>query len=101
MGVPASGYTITPIVISNVMYLPVQGTIIVALKADAGNELWKFDLEDIAGIGPNPSAGGRGISYWPGTARSRAANRDLDRPTGSWCSSTRRPASRFPARRAS
>src|SRR5437867_4398141 len=27
-GAPANGYTITPIVISNVMYLPIQGTTI-------------------------------------------------------------------------
>jgi glucose dehydrogenase len=65
---PASGYTVTPIVVNNVMYLPVQGSTIVALKADTGTELWKFDLKTIPGIGPNPSAGGRGISYWPGTA---------------------------------
>jgi len=68
-GAPANGYTATPIVINNVMYLPVRGTTIVALKADAGAELWKFDLKSIAGLGPNPSAGGRGISYWPGTAQ--------------------------------
>ena len=68
-GAPAAGYTITPIVISNVMYLPVQGSIIVALQADSGKELWKFDLKTLPGIGLNPSAGGRGISYWPGTAR--------------------------------
>ena len=67
MGAPASGYTITPIVVNNVMYLPIQGSTIVALKADAGTELWKFDLKTIPGIAPNPSAGGRGISYWPGT----------------------------------
>jgi glucose dehydrogenase len=68
-GAPASGYTITPIVVNNVMYLPVQGTIIVALAADSGKELWKFDLKSIEALAPNPSAGGRGISYWPGTAR--------------------------------
>src|SRR5918995_222732 len=67
-GAPATGYTITPIVVNNVMYLPVQGSTIVALKADAGTELWKFDLKTIPGIGANPSAGGRGISYWPGTS---------------------------------
>jgi glucose dehydrogenase len=66
-GAPASGYTITPIVINNVMYLPIQGSTIVALKADTGTELWKFDLKTLPGIAPNPSAGGRGISYWPGT----------------------------------
>jgi quinoprotein glucose dehydrogenase len=69
MGVPASGYTVTPIVVQNVMYFPVQGTTIVALQADSGKELWKFDLKDLKGIAPNPSAGGRGISYWAGTGR--------------------------------
>jgi quinoprotein glucose dehydrogenase len=68
-GSPAAGYTITPIVVDNVMYLPVQGSIIVALQADSGKELWKFDLKTLPDIGPNPSAGGRGISYWPGTSR--------------------------------
>src|SRR5688500_2033586 len=69
LGVPASGYTVTPIVVNNVMYFPVQGSTIVALKADTGVEVWKSDLTKIAGIGPNPSAGGRGISYWAGTPR--------------------------------
>jgi glucose dehydrogenase len=68
-GAPAAGYTITPIVINNVMYLPVQGSIIVALQADSGKELWKTDLKSLEGLGTNPSAGGRGISYWAGTAR--------------------------------
>src|SRR3954469_15878976 len=69
MGVPAAGYTITPIVINRVMYLPVNGTVITALQADTGKELWKYDLKNVKGIAPNPSAGGRGISYWPGTGR--------------------------------
>lgn len=65
----ASGeYTVTPIVVGNVMYLPHQ-TRIIALKADAGAELWVTDLKAIKGLGPNPSAGGRGISYWRGTAQ--------------------------------
>jgi quinoprotein glucose dehydrogenase len=68
MGIPAAGYTVTPIVVGNVMYFPV-GTTIVGLQADSGKELWKFDLKTLKDIGPNPSAGGRGISYWPGTAR--------------------------------
>src|SRR5262245_53151228 len=59
-------YTVTPIVVSNVLYFPV-GTNIIALQADTGKELWKSDLKAIAALGPNPSAGGRGISYWPGT----------------------------------
>ena len=59
-------YTVTPIVISNVLYFPVA-TSIVALQADTGKELWKSDLMKIPALGPNPSAGGRGISYWAGT----------------------------------
>jgi hypothetical protein len=47
----------------------VLGSTIVALRADAGTELWKFDLKTIPGIGFNPSSGGRGMSYWPGTAQ--------------------------------
>lgn len=69
LGVPANGYTVTPIVIANTLYLPV-GTTIVALKADTGKDVWKFDLASIPSLAnSNPSAGGRGISYWPGTAR--------------------------------
>src|SRR5947207_11877559 len=48
-GAPANGYTATPIVINSIMYLPVRGTTIVALKADAGTELWKFDLKTLPG----------------------------------------------------
>jgi glucose dehydrogenase len=69
LGVPASGYTVTPIVINNAMYLP-AGTTIISLKADTGTELWKFDLASIPAIAStNPSPGGRGISYWSGTAQ--------------------------------
>ena len=68
MGIPAAGYTVTPIVVGNVMYFPV-GTTIVGLQADTGKEVWKFDLKTLKDLGPNPSAGGRGISYWPGTTR--------------------------------
>jgi glucose dehydrogenase len=63
------GYTVTPIVVGNVLYFPV-GTTIVALQADSGKEIWKSDLKLIPALGPNPSAGGRGISYWPGTPAS-------------------------------
>ena len=69
LGAPATGYTITPIVVSNVMYLPVRGSVITALQADTGTELWKTDLKTIPDLGANPSAGGRGLSYWPGDAQ--------------------------------
>src|SRR5579872_3650114 len=66
MGAPGNGYSVTPLVADNVMFLPVRNTTIVALRADTGKELWKTDLASLAGIAPNPSAGGRGISYWAG-----------------------------------
>src|SRR4030095_5063173 len=72
-GAPAAGYTITPIVVNNVMYFPIQGSTIVALKADAGTELWQFDLKSIPGSATNPSAGVRGISYWPGVEQKLAS----------------------------
>jgi quinoprotein glucose dehydrogenase len=68
-GVPANGYQHTPIVISNVMYLPIQnGTIVAALQADTGKELWKTELKSIPGVPATSSMGQRGPSYWPGTA---------------------------------
>ena len=68
LGTP-SGYTVTPIAVNNTLYFPVGGSTIVALKADAGTEVWKFDLKSLTALGTNPSAGGRGISYWPGDGR--------------------------------
>jgi quinoprotein glucose dehydrogenase len=68
LGIPATAYAVTPIVVNNIMYLPAQ-TKIIALKADSGTELWKFDIKSLPDVGPNPSAGQRGISYWPGTGQ--------------------------------
>ena len=73
MGVPATGYTITPIVIGNVMYLPIQGTIVVALQADTGKELWKYDLKNLKD-GPGPSAGGAGSRTGSARRASRRAS---------------------------
>jgi glucose dehydrogenase len=61
------GYSVTPIVVNNVMYLPVRSSTVVALRADTGAEVWTADLVGIPGIGANASAGTRGLSYWPGT----------------------------------
>jgi glucose dehydrogenase len=64
-----SDFAMTPLAVNNVLYFP-QGSNIVALKADAGTELWKFDLRTVTEFGGVvPSAGGRGISYWPGSAQ--------------------------------
>jgi PQQ-dependent dehydrogenase (methanol/ethanol family) len=51
----------TPIVADHVLYFPTQGQKIVAVEAETGRELWKFDPK-------SRSRELRGVSYWPGTA---------------------------------
>jgi quinoprotein glucose dehydrogenase len=55
-GDPATGrgYSVTPIVINDLMYLPVRGSVIVALRSGTGEEEWTSDLNDIDGIGMPP-----------------------------------------------
>jgi quinoprotein glucose dehydrogenase len=56
---PASAVNeITPIVVNGVMYLP-SGKRVVALEADTGKEVWRYDLK--SGL-----ASQRGVAYWPG-----------------------------------
>ena len=60
------GWAITPLVIDNVMYFPTWLGKLVALNAETGKEIWKFDLSTIV---KNAKYAPRGISYWPGDAR--------------------------------
>jgi glucose dehydrogenase len=57
---PAAGTLneVTPIVVNGVMYLP-AGNRVVALDADTGAEIWRYELG-------NAIASQRGVSYWPG-----------------------------------
>src|SRR5690349_16017642 len=52
-----------PIIIDNVMYFASGGSI-VAVKADSGTEVWKFQLNQAAPGAPVR----RGLTYWPGDA---------------------------------
>ena len=65
---PASSFEIfqevTPIVVNGVMYLP-SGNRVVALEADTGKEIWRYEL-------PEGLASFRGVAYWPGDAPSTA-----------------------------
>jgi len=47
----------TPIVVDNVLYLPV-GNAVVALEADSGSEIWRHPVTD--------GAARRAVSWWPG-----------------------------------
>src|SRR6185369_10191330 len=65
---PASSFEIfqevTPNVVNGVMYLP-SGNRVVALEADTGKEIWRYEL-------PEGLASFRGVAYWPGDAPSTA-----------------------------
>jgi quinoprotein glucose dehydrogenase len=54
-----------PIVINNTMYFVAGGRTVVALKADAGTEIWKYSLAEAS---PGVSQR-RGLTYWPGDAQ--------------------------------
>ena len=60
------GWSVTPLVIDNVMYFGTYAGKLVALNAETGAELWKFDLKTIS---PSGRYSPRGISYWPGDAQ--------------------------------
>jgi glucose dehydrogenase len=60
------GWSVTPLVIDNVMYVATYAGKLVALNAETGVEIWKFDLKTIASVGRYSP---RGISYWPGDAQ--------------------------------
>jgi len=55
----------TPIVIGNVLFTPTIQHTIVALEADTGKEIWKYDLGRASGTM-------RGVSFWPGDSQAPA-----------------------------
>jgi quinoprotein glucose dehydrogenase len=61
----ASGTSeLTPVVVKGVLYLSAQ-TRVMALEADTGKEIWRYDVQ--AG-----AASPRGVSYWPGDRQNPA-----------------------------
>jgi len=63
------GWSVTPLVIDNVMYFSTYAGKLVALDAETGAEIWKFDLKTVSSAGRYSP---RGISYWPGDAQTPA-----------------------------
>ncbi len=64
------GWQVTPLVINGVMYFSTMGGKLVALNADTGAELWKFDGKTAS---PSGRFAARGISYWAGDAQTPPA----------------------------
>ncbi len=62
-GEVASSYEVTPLVIGTVMYFTTPNERVVALDAETGKEIWKYD--------PATKQRGtqRGVSYWPGDGK--------------------------------
>jgi len=60
------GWSVTPLVVDGVMYFGTYLGKLVALNAETGAELWKFDLKTVSSSGRYSP---RGISYWPGDAQ--------------------------------
>lgn len=57
---------VTPLVVGGTMYLPTPYGHVVALDADTGKELWKFEVPG------NGRASFRGVAYWPGDSKTGA-----------------------------
>jgi glucose dehydrogenase len=53
---------VTPIVIDGVMYLPARGNEVLALDADTGKEIWRYQMPQFV------ATEARGVAYWPGEA---------------------------------
>ncbi len=53
---------VTPIVVNGVMYLPARGNQVLALDADSGKEIWRYQMP------PTVTTTARGVAYWPGEA---------------------------------
>jgi glucose dehydrogenase len=59
-GPAGSNPQVTPIVVNGVMYLPARGNQVLAIDADTGKEVWRYEMP--AGV----STTARGVAYWPG-----------------------------------
>jgi quinoprotein glucose dehydrogenase len=57
----------TPIVVDGVMYISTPAGNVVALRAETGEVVWKF--EPMRGVSPAPFHQHRGVSYWEGPSR--------------------------------
>jgi quinoprotein glucose dehydrogenase len=54
----------TPLVIANTLYFSTPANRVIALEADTGRELWRYDPH--AAFGNVKSRQHRGVAYWPG-----------------------------------
>ena len=61
-----ASFSATPLVVGGLMYLTTPSSRVIALDAETGRELWKFDPQagrDVRGFNSH-----RGVAYWEGRA---------------------------------
>src|SRR3989441_4014471 len=59
-----ASFSCTPLVVNGVMYLSTPSSRVIALEAETGKEIWKFDPQ--AGKKEREFNSHRGVSYWEG-----------------------------------
>src|SRR5204863_5405243 len=59
-----ASFSCTPLVVNGVMYLSTPSSRVIALDAETGNEIWKFDPQ--AGKKEREFNSHRGVAYWEG-----------------------------------
>jgi quinoprotein glucose dehydrogenase len=69
-----ASFSTTPLVVAGVMYLTTPSSRVIALDAETGRELWKFDPQE--GKGTRGFNSHRGVAYWEGP---RADGKTKDR----------------------
>ncbi|HYJ45052.1 MAG TPA: PQQ-binding-like beta-propeller repeat protein, partial [Pyrinomonadaceae bacterium] len=62
-----ASFSCTPLVIEGVMYLSTPSSRVIALDAETGREIWKFDPQ--AGSKEREFNSHRGVAYWEGPSR--------------------------------
>src|ERR1044071_7262197 len=60
-------FSATPLVVDGVMYVSTPSSRVIALDAETGRELWKFDPQ--AGTKEREFNSHRGVAYWEGPSR--------------------------------
>src|SRR5215217_4150799 len=61
-----ASFSTTPLVVDGVMYVTTPSSRVIALDAETGRELWKFDPQDGKSVRGFNSH--RGVAYWEGRA---------------------------------
>ncbi|HRE82158.1 MAG TPA: PQQ-binding-like beta-propeller repeat protein [Opitutaceae bacterium] len=61
----------TPVIVDGVLYAPTAGRAVVAIAADTGRELWRYQVAGLGGRLQDVPAR-RGLLYWPGDSTTSA-----------------------------